>query len=100
MVKHIILWDFPEGLPHGEQARRGALIKAALEGLVGVIPGLLRLRVSTELLGSSNAQLVLESEFESPQALADYTVHPAHQKAAAELVRPNVCNRRCADFEV
>ena len=98
MVLHIILWDHLEGISDEEKQQNASCIKETLEGLVGVIPGLLSLCVHTDLLASSNADMILYSEFESKEALQVYTDHPAHVKAATEVVRPHVRNRRCADF--
>jgi hypothetical protein len=100
MVKHIIFWDFAEELTAEEKAQSAGEIKAALENLVGVVPGLLELKVYSNLLDSSNADLALYSVLESKEALDGYQVHPAHVKAAVEVVRPRVKNRRCGDFEV
>ena len=60
---------------------------------------LISLKVYTRLLGGSNVELVLDSAFESREALEGYQNHPAHVKAATEVVRPRVKNRRCADYE-
>ena len=100
MVKHIILWDHLPEISTEEKAENAAKIKSSLEGLVGVIPGLLSLQVHSEMLPGSNADIVLYSEFENYEALKVYQDHPAHVKAATEIVRPNVTNRRCADFEL
>ena len=99
MVKHIILWEL-DGSTSDEKAADAAQIKAALEGLNGVIPGLIGLKVYSKLLEGSNVELVLDSSFESREALEGYQKHPAHVKAATEVVRPRVKNRRCADYEV
>ena len=98
MVKHIIMWDHLEGLSSAEKNANATAIKEALEALVGVVPGLIELTVYTELLSSSNADMMLYSLMETPETLQVYQDHPAHVKAATEVVRPRVRNRRCADF--
>jgi len=101
MLKHIIMWDHLDGLSPEEKTQNAALVKATLEKLVGIIPGLLELQVYTELVKeSSNAEVVLYSVFASPEALLVYQDHPAHVQAATEVVRPRMTNRRCADFLV
>ena len=100
MVKHIILWTLKE-MSEDEKNRVKADIKAGLEGLSGQIPGLLDIKVVTEgRLETSNADLMLDSSFESFDALKNYAVHPAHVKVADEKVRPFTAARSCLDFVV
>ena len=99
IVTHIVLWDHLEGITDEEKQVNAAAIKAALEALLGVIPGMLEINVYTQLLESSNADLALVSIHESPEALLVYRDHPEHVRVATEVVRPKVSNRRCADFE-
>lgn len=100
MVKHIILWTLKE-MSEDERNRVKADIKAGLEGLAGEIPGLLDIKVVTEgRLETSNADLMLDSSFESFDALKNYAVHPAHVKVADEKVRPFTAARSCLDFVV
>ncbi len=98
MVKHVILWKLKPGLD--DPAAVKAAIKAGLEGLKGVVPGLLEIAVRTEGLASSNADLMLDSSFESEAALKGYAVHPAHVAVANGKVRPFVETRLCLDYEV
>ena len=100
MVKHIILWqlkDEREG-ERKDEVKKG--IKEGLEGLQGVIPGLLDIKVYTDGLPSSNADVMLDSSFENEEALKAYAIHPAHVKVADENVRPFTKTRSCLDFEV
>lgn len=98
MTRHIILWTLKE-MPEAEKVRVKAEIKAGLEGLAGQIPGLVSIRVETRRLPSSNADLMLDSSFESPAALAAYATHPAHVAVADGKVRPYTAVRSCLDFE-
>ena len=98
MVKHVILWKLKDELD--DPAAVKAAIKAGLEGLQGVVPGLLDIAVRTEGLASSNADLMLDSSFESEAALKGYAVHPAHVAVANGKVRPFVQTRLCLDYEV
>ncbi len=56
MVKHIILWKLKGDLSAPETVKAG--IKAGLEGLQGVIPGLVEIKVQTQGLPSSNADVM------------------------------------------
>ncbi len=96
MVKHIILWTLKEE-HNNDEVKKG--IKKSLEALYGVVPGLLEIKVQTERLASSNADVMLYSVFENEDALKGYAVHPAHVKAADEKVIPFTATRSCIDFE-
>ncbi len=100
MVKHVILWTLKENLTAAEKAEVKAGIKAGLEGLAGKIPGLLEIRVFTEGLPSSNADLMLDSSFADQESLKDYAVHPEHVAVAETKVRPYTALRSCLDYEV
>lgn len=100
MVKHVILWTLKEGLSEEEKEAIKAGIKEGLEGLKGQIPGLLEIQVNTNGLASSNADLMLDSTFESDDALKGYAVHPAHIAVADGKVRPYTASRVCLDYEI
>ena len=100
MVKHIILWQLKDELSEEEKKDVMAGIKEGLEGLKGVVPGLLEIHVQTEKLESSNADVMLDSTLESEEALKGYAVHPAHVAVANGKVRPYTVLRTCLDYEV
>ncbi len=97
MVKHIILWKLR---PEYNNSKIKNDVKSNLEALKGIIPGLIEISVQTDCLESSNADIMLYSEFESISDLNSYAVHPAHVKAADTFVRPFTETRMCMDFEV
>ena len=99
MVKHIILWKLKEEFSNAEKENIKAGIKAGLEGLKGIIPGLEHIEVKTSGLASSNADLMLDSAFTDEAALKNYAVHPAHVEVADTKVRPFTAQRLCLDFE-
>ncbi len=100
MVKHVILWTLKEDYSKAEKETIKAGIKEGLEGLKGQIPGLLEIKVYTDGLDTSNADLMLDSTFESAEALAVYAKHPAHVAVANGKVRPYTAVRSCLDFEI
>lgn len=97
MVKHIILWKLREELSAEEKTAAKAEAKRRLEALNGKIDGLLSLRVETEGLSTSSADMALNSEFSTEAALAGYQVHPLHVEAAG-FVRSVVETRLCLDY--
>lgn len=99
MVKHLILWKLKEELSEEEKKQVKAGIKAGLEGLQGKIPGLVEIKVQTDGLTSSNADLMLDSLFTDEEALKGYSVHPAHVEVADTKVRPYTQIRLCLDFK-
>lgn len=100
MVKHIILWTLKDeySVEQKNDIKKG--IKEGLEGLAGRISGLVDIKVNTEGLASSNADLMLDSTFEDEQSLKAYAVHSEHVAVADEKVRPYTAVRSCMDFEV
>ena len=100
MVKHIILWKLREDLTEAEKETIKAGIKEGLESLVGQVPGLVECKVNISgRLASSNADVMLDSTLESPEALKGYAVHPAHVAVADGKVRPYAAQRTCLDYE-
>lgn len=97
MVKHIILWKLKDDVADKAAVKAG--IKDGLEGLKGKIPGLVDIRVNAEGLASSNADVMLDSSFESEAALKGYAIHPAHVEVANAKVRPFTETRMCLDYE-
>lgn len=100
MVKHVILWTLKDEFDADEKERIKAGIKEGLESLVGKIPGLLEIHVNTNGLASSTADLMLDSTFESAQALKGYSTHPEHVAVADSKVRPYTATRACLDYEI
>ena len=100
MVKHIILWQLKDELSDAEKAVVKAEAKTGLESLAGKIPGLVDIRVNIHALPSSNAYMMLDTTFETAEALRGYSTHPEHVAVANSKVRPFYKNRVCLDFEV
>ena len=100
MVKHVILWQLKDELTAEEKATIKKEMKESLEALVGKIPGLLEMKIQTEGLPSSNAEVMLDSSFEDESALKVYATHPEHVAVADGKVRPFTKARFCLDFEV
>lgn len=97
MVKHIVLWNFVETMTSEEKKEAGMKMKSILEPLKDVIPGVISLQVVLNELDSSNRDIALIGEYESVEALNNYTVHPAHVEAG-KFVRSVTCNRACLDY--
>lgn len=97
MVRHVILWKLKEGLADVAAVKAG--IKEGLEGLVGQVPGLLRVKVQTEGLATSTADVMLDAYLADEASLKAYATHPAHVAVAEAKVRPYTASRVCLDFK-
>ena len=93
MVKHIVLYILNEGT---DKEKAVAIIKDALEPLVGIVPGLKHLEIRAAYQGGMD--YALYSEFESREALANYATHSAHL-AAKEKFWNFLDKRFCADYD-
>ena len=100
MVKHVIVWTLKDEYSAEEKENIKKGIKEGLEGLKGKVPGLVDIKVNINGLASSNADLMLDSTFETEEALKGYSVHPEHVAVANGKVRPYTAVRSCLDFEV
>jgi len=100
MVKHVIVWTLKDEYSAEEKENIKKGIKEGLEGLKGKIPGLVDIKVNINGLASSNADLMLDSTFETEEALKGYSVHPEHVAVANGKVRPYTAVRSCLDYEV
>ena len=99
MVKHVRLCQLKDELDEGKKLEVKKNIKVGLEELLGKIDGLTEIKVYTDGLESSNADLMLYSVFESESALKGYAIHPEHVAVADTKVRPFTKTRLCLDFE-
>jgi len=98
MIKHIVCWKLKNRSLPIDKNEDALLIKKTLENLMGKIPGLLHIEVGFDYSGTESAgDIVLYSELESKEALANYQIHPAHV-AAGTIVRPRTCERRMIDY--
>jgi len=93
MIKHIVAWNIKQDAPQDAAQQ----IKTALESLAGKIDGLIEIKVQTNLVAGSNRQILLDSLFESEEALAVYQAHPLHV-AAAQIVGTLAYDRICLDW--
>jgi hypothetical protein len=85
MIKHIVMWNVLGDDPV-ERQRNALQIKTAFESLKDRIPGLLRLEIGLDLSYVDYAcDVVLYSEFETAEALADYATHPEHTRVRQAL---------------
>ena len=98
MVKHIVLWNFVEGLSAEEKTAAALKMKALLEPIKEKVNGAVEIKVIANELTSSNREVALISTFESVESLQTYQTHPDHVEAG-KYVRSVTCDRACIDYE-
>ena len=97
MVKHMLSWKLK--LTGEELEAQKKLVKENLEGLVGKVPGLLEMHIQIDNLETSNGDMMMDSTFESFEALKGYSKHPDHVHVAETYIRPYIETRLCIDYE-
>ncbi len=100
MVRHIVAWNYAEGFTEEENKKNALKMKEELEGLINLIPGVISIHLYIDPLDTSESDMVLDSVFESEEALKAYIVHPEHVRVGTNYVKPSVRNRKCIDFVV
>ena len=93
MITHMVFWKLQEE----NKAENARHIKKSLEALVGVVPGLLEMRVGANLNGGEY-DLALCSRFADMAALHGYETHPAHLQVRAFVKQVRIA-RASVDFE-
>ena len=100
MIKHIVCWKLLNRTRPLAENPDAQAIRTALEGLRGIIPGLIHLELGFDFSGKESAgDIILYTEFASKEALSAYQEHPAHV-AVGKIVRPRTCDRRMIDYEI
>ncbi|MDK2954581.1 MAG: hypothetical protein PWQ57_77 [Desulfovibrionales bacterium] len=100
MIKHIVMWRVKDGAEGASKMENAVEIKTRLEGLMGVVPGVVSLEVGiNELAGETSADVVLVSEFASMEELDAYQTHPLHLEVVA-FVKKVATERRAVDYSV
>ena len=98
MVKHIVLWNFKEGMTEEEKTDAAVRMKSELEAIKPLVDGAVEIQVIKNEMASSNRDIALISTFETEEALKTYQEHPAHVEAG-KFVRSVTENRACMDYE-
>ena len=99
MVKHLVSWKFKPEVTEEKRAEIAKEFDERLQAVKAAAEGVIEVRVIAPPLDSSNVDIVLDSTFESVEALAAYQVHPDHVAAGAACVKPYMTDRTCCDFE-
>jgi hypothetical protein len=97
-IRHIVMWKLASEAPE-EKLAQAEEMRAALEGLNGVVPTLRSLTVRPNaLFVGANYDVVLDSTFDDADGLAAYAAHPAHEEAA-KVIKKYAAERTAVDYE-
>jgi len=100
MIKHIVAWKIKaaNGRTKEENIK---LLKKRLEELPSLIPEIITMSVNTNspMAKPDNYDIIIESEFESMEALKRYSDHPSHL-ALIELLSEIRTHKAAVDYEV
>lgn len=100
MIKHIVMWRLKAKADGATKEDNARAMKTHLEALPEAIPEIRHLEVGLNIKDSERAaDVVLYSEFDSPEALAAYIGHPAHQEVVA-FVREIAGETRAVDYQL
>lgn len=92
MIRHTVLFRLDDTAPIAD-------IKAHLEALVGVVPGLRSLWVGVGGAEADTHTIVLISDHDDWAALDTYANHPDHKAAGADI-RAHLIDRAAVDAEL
>ena len=96
MIKHVVLWRFKEE----NKAENMAHAKEILLALPAIISEIKKMQIYCDIThGEMSYDLMLDTEFESVEALNAYIVHPEHKKVSA-FVRSVIEKRVSLDAEI
>jgi heme-degrading monooxygenase HmoA len=98
MVRHIVAWNYAEGFTEEENKKNALQMRKELENLINLIPGIVSIQLYIDQLDTSDSDMVLDSVFESEEALKAYAIHPEHVRVGTNFVKPSTRNRKCIDF--
>ena len=97
MVKHIVMWNYKEGLTAEENAANAQKVKANLEGLKSLVPEIVDIKVIINDNPNSTHDIMLDSTFKDEDGFKAYKVNPDHSKAGA-ITKEVLHNRVCMDY--
>lgn len=100
MIKHIVMWTFADEAEGADKATNLETARARLSDLKGLVPGMGTFEAVIPQPGfESTYDLVLYSEFATPEALHAYATHPTHVDVA-QFIGKCRTSRACMDYQV
>lgn len=100
MIRHLVAWNYADGLSAEEKDNIAENIKKELENLKNLIDGIVALEVLLDPMDTSDSDILLDSTFTDEEAYKAYVVHPEHVRVGSNFVKPYTKNRKCIDFTI
>ena len=97
MFRHVVMWNYKEGFTDEENKANALKVKELLEGLKGIIPEIVDIKVLINEFGSSTKDVMLYSVFADEAAFLVYKDNDDHVKAGA-FVKEVLDKREAFDF--
>ena len=100
MIKHIVMWKLKDEAEGADRLANAQEMKRRLDECASIVPGILHFEVALAQPGlEATYDVILNSAFESRDALEAYANHPTH-KALMPLFKTVRDERQCMDYEV
>lgn len=97
MLRHIVMWNYKQGLTDSENQTNAKKIKSELEALKASIHDVIEIKVHINTLSTSTMDIMLDSLFENEETMEAYKIHPEHVRVA-EFVGSVLQNRTVIDY--
>ena len=94
MLRHIVMWNYAEGINKQEVGKK---VKSELEALKESICEIIEIKVYVNELSSSNMDILLDSLFENEETMAAYKIHPEHIRVS-DYICSVLQNRTVVDY--
>lgn len=101
MIKHLVLFKLADEAEGKSKRDNALIIKEQLESLRDVIPVIRKMEVSINHHDApeGNYDVVLDSEFDTLEALNEYAMHPEHIKVGKFIAKVRT-GRVAIDYEL
>lgn len=99
MIRHIVMWKLKEEAEGADRLSNAREMKRRLDECAAIVPGIVQFEVALAQPGlEATYDVVLNSAFESREALEAYASHPTH-KALMPFFKAVRDERQCMDYE-
>lgn len=99
MIRHIVMWKLKEEAEGADRLANAREMKRRLDACANIVPGIVQFEVALAQPGlEATYDVVLNSAFESREALEAYASHPTH-KALMPFFKAVRDERQCMDYE-
>lgn len=98
MATHVVAWNFKPEVKEEDKTALKKDMKQHLEGLVGIVPGLVSATFIEAPLAGSNREMALVTTHNNAEDIAVYAKDPNHNAVADKYVRPYTADRASVNW--